>query len=260
MIGLLYKDFVMIRGKKMAWILGIVTLAFIVLRVIFSGSRAPSDMIVYDDNGNVVNALDIFFVTAVISLMIICVGTVINASVMRICSADEKNKTRAYLFSGPLTRRGYVASKYLFVLGLTLSLLALSGFWAFFCKTFMTTNSTNDGFMKIINSFAVPFYCFALVIAALELPVFLLLGRDKAMLVKIGLIMLIGMFVIAYLLFGDLDVFEKIDFDRITRWIAEHVHLLKRMNIIAPIVGLIAMGISFGITALLYGRKERDFT
>ncbi len=58
--GLLYKDFVAIRGKKLILITGIALILFTILRVAFPGSREITGFMATNDDGEVLNMIDAF--------------------------------------------------------------------------------------------------------------------------------------------------------------------------------------------------------
>lgn len=59
--GLLYKDFVAAKGKKLVWILVIATIVFTVLRMLFPGTAAFEDLVATTEDGKTVNMLDSLF-------------------------------------------------------------------------------------------------------------------------------------------------------------------------------------------------------
>ena len=62
--GLMYKDFVAIKGKRICIILLSALALLCILRVIFPGSMAEGlEMVFVNDQGIRINALDLMFVT-----------------------------------------------------------------------------------------------------------------------------------------------------------------------------------------------------
>ena len=62
----------------------------------------------------------------------------------------------------------------------------------------------------------------ALILAGCDLRMFIVHGRDKAMMVKISVELGVGLFVVGYLFFGDLTVLEKLDLEKIIEWCKDH--------------------------------------
>jgi hypothetical protein len=81
-------------------------------------------------------------------------------------------------------------------------------------------------------------------------------GREKAMIVKVSFLMLCGFFVIGFLLFGDLSVFNRIDIEKVMIWTATHAKGIKLFTRLFP-VGVLAMffGSCF-LTSVAYEKKR----
>ncbi|MCR5702144.1 MAG: ABC-2 transporter permease [Lachnospiraceae bacterium] len=259
MAGLLYKDFAEIKGKKLSLILLLLTVAFMVLRVAFPGSDNIADLMIEDNESSPVNLIDDFFILAV-GFQMFYLNYIINYSVSRICTADEKNKIRGYLFSCPLKKNTYIASKYIFIGIMTYVCFSLYMIWSVSCGAYILTDSVKSiDFLNVFNAFAAPFFSLSLLIAGIELPMFLLFGRDRAMFIKIGFIMFLAMLVIGYILFGDLSIFEKIDFERIIAWADAHAFELMLVNILLPLITVLLYYGSYRLTVAFYERKEREY-
>ena len=67
--GLLYKDFISVKGKLNVWIMVVLTILFLVLRVQFPGTEDLKGFIVENDAGEMVNILDTFFVMGEIIIL-----------------------------------------------------------------------------------------------------------------------------------------------------------------------------------------------
>ena len=258
MTGLLYKDFTSIRGKKLVFILFIATASFLLLRLMFPGTREIPSFMAVDNTGSPVNLIDTFFVFAC-AVFLIEINYVINKAVSTICRTDEKNKIRGFLFSCPLKKNTYIASKYTFIGIMTYVFLSLYMIWSVSCNAFVVAGNVNEDLLSLFNSFAVTFFSLSLLLAGIELSMFLLLGRDRAMLIKIGIIMFVAMLMIGYLLFGNLIIFENIDFDKITAWANAHVFEIMLMNILSPIIAVLLYYGSYRLTTAIYERKEREY-
>ena len=61
MLGLLYKDFTAVKGKKFLVFVAAMTLLFVVLRVAFPGTAELEGFMAMDQDGNEVNIIDAFF-------------------------------------------------------------------------------------------------------------------------------------------------------------------------------------------------------
>jgi hypothetical protein len=105
----------------------------------------------------------------------------------------------------------------------------------------------------------IEFFSLAFIGASIEFPVFVAFGKEKGQMIKTAILEVIACFVAAYLFFGDLSVFEKLDIDLIIAWAETHVFALMLMSVISPLLTLSIYYISFRISARIYERKERDY-
>ena len=111
--GLLYKDFISVNkiGKiKLTWLMAALTIIYIVLRMVFPGTADIPELMIKYGQGEMVNFLDIFFVSF-LALWIITGLGIINGFIGKIVDGDDKNKIRGYISSMPLSKSTYVASK-----------------------------------------------------------------------------------------------------------------------------------------------------
>ena len=257
--GLLYKDFTSISGRRLSSILILLTAGFMILRVIYQGSSILTpDLMAIDEAGNSVSMIDFFFILAC-ELLLVSLNGMINSMVSKICISDEKNKIRGYLFACPLKKSSYIASKYVFIIIMTYAFISIYMIWSIVCMAFLLPGGRNEDSLSLLNTIAVPFFCLSLLNAAIELPAFLLLGRDRAMMIKIGIWMFIAMLLIGYLLFGDLDVFENLDLAKILAWANAHQFELLLTNTLFPVMTALLYYGSYRLTAALYERKEHNY-
>ena len=76
--------------------------------------------------------------------------------------------------------------------------------------------------------------------------------------IKTGILEVLAWFAVAFLFFGNLDVLEIIDFNRIIEWAKTHSFALMFMAVISPLITLCVYYISFRISVRIYERKERE--
>lgn len=252
--GLLYKDFVAIRGKRFIWILVLLTIIFVALRMIFPGNTIFFNLGSVTENGVNVNLLDTYFLLG--EFLVIWMGCYYtNDLASKILQYDQKDKIRGYLFSMPVKKSTYVASKYIFI-GITAYV-----FFSFYEIWHIISLSTMGDELSInlsyvIASFAIPFMCFTLFVTAIELPMFLLMGKEKAKMIKVGFILFISFLVLWYLLFGDLSLVENWDLENLVNWVDAHGFLLTFLSIISPVITVAFSYVSYRIAIFFYGRRE----
>lgn len=251
--GLLYKDFVSVSGKKIVAITTIATVIYMILRVVFPGMGASNDWIVENDFGETVNMIDLYFVMVYMIFLILAVCS-INSFVGKIVTDDKKHKIMNYLDAMPLEKNAYVASKFIFIgicAYVTFSLLTV---WGVSCMAFCE-ESFALAFAQLGNGFTLMFVSLVLLSAAIELPMFILLGKEKAMLIKTALWLVLAMFVLGFMMFGDLVWLQSVvNIQRIIKWGENHETVVTLSNIFS-VVGVLAIYfISYKITCFFAGK------
>ena len=252
--GLLYKDFISVKGKTNVWTMIILTLVYIVLRRLFPGTADMKGFLVENDAGEIINILDTFFVMGE-CIILICGVYFINAWCSKIVMSDEKNRIRGYLSSMPLNKKSYVASKYIFI-GITAYVIfSLYMIWHVVDLAFM-----REGYMKevsyLLSGFALTIVSFMLFSAAVEIPLYFLLGKGKAKMVEVVFWMFWGFLALGFLLFGDLKLVENWDIGVAIQWANAHEFELTMFSVVSPMIVLVLYYVSYGITAHFYARKE----
>ena len=248
--GLLYKDFVAIRGKRLVITLTVLTCIFTALRLLFSDAGAFPKFQLINDDGDVFFFMDLLFWQG--EAMLLWLGGLFCLTFSaQILQCDEKNKTGHYLSALPFSKNTYIASKYVFC-GICLYVfLSLYEIWHVVATGFMKEGIVLD-FSYMFSGMALPFLGIVMLILTIELPLFLLLGREVAKVIKNGAALCIGLAVIAYLLFGDLNVFARFDFHLIMTWMEAHSFEMFLISLLTPPVTLGLYYVSYRGTVRFY--------
>jgi|GEM_PF-1635304 len=280
MAGLLYKDFVAIKGKFLVTALLLLTVLFLILRLCIAGGDIAvtengiptvqsEETGVQNDNVGITEAamvddaemtgfifdtvLAMLIVSLEIGLAVVPVSTMMNI----ILRTDEKNKTRAWIETLPMKKNAYIASKYLFF-GIVyyggISLLAL---WISIFVSNSGANMLTD-FMNVNMQGILILFTAELIVVAIELPILLTAGTKKGMMVKRIVLMLILVALFAYLLFGDLSIFEHLDLYAILQWCEQNQVLVTLISIGLPIAAGILYWLSYIVTCRLNRNREVD--
>lgn len=252
--GLLYKDFVSVKGKTNVWTMIILTIVYMVLRRLFPGTADMKGFLVENDVGEIINILDTFFVMG--ECIVLTYGVYfINAWSSKIVMSDEKNRIRGYLSSMPLNKKSYVASKYIFIGVTAYVVFSLYIIWHVVDLAFI-----REGYMKEVSYFlsgsALTVVSFMLFSAAVEIPLYFLLGKGKAKMVEVGFWMFWGFLALGFLLFGDLKLVENWDMGVAIQWANAHEFEFTMVSVLSPIIVVVIYYISYRITAHFYERKE----
>lgn len=252
--GLLYKDFVSINGKKLVWILIIGTVLFFGLRVAFPGTMNQEAFLTMTEDGQEMNLLDYLFFS-IFACCIIGILGLMNGWVAKIVDGDTKNKIRGYISSLPLEKNAYIASKYLFIAISAYVFLSFEMMWGVICNAFCGEGVSSE-LMAAICSFIPPLICLVLLSAAIELPLFILLGVQKAKLIKIAVVMGIGFVIVGFLLFGNLNwISENFNILAFMNWYETHTFEVAFLTILSPVITLALYYVSYRITCFFSNRE-----
>lgn len=252
MLGLLYKDFIAIKGKRLCLFLALGTVLFIILRVILNGEATIDIAMAIDDKGEKANFLDLSFFPLVEFLVLTLSVFFANRLSRNVMGFDERNKIKSYISAMPVKKRSYVTSKYIFVGAFVLASFLLFLLIHFVNIRFSYTKVISEMMYKI----SVPLICIIVFIFALELPFYIFKGVEKAMLLKIAIVMTIGLALMGFIFFGNLEVFRNFNIITIAQWFDRHNITGKLVKTVTPCAACIAYIVSYLFTAARYDKKE----
>ena len=257
MSGLLYKDYAAVRGRRIVTILIALSVAYLVLRISFPGNAAGDGVLLTNDKGETANMIDLLFFLG--EFCILFSGSYyVNRLASKLVEFDEKNKIRGYLMSMPLRKKTYVAAKFVFIGIAAAFVYGLYLVWHFAGLAFMGNDGLAANMSKAFFKVSPIFLSVVLFFTAIELGLFIILGRARAMRFKIALVMALGIAALTYLLFGDLDVFSKWDLSIITKALEAYRTRVILVSVVVVILAAATFLLSMFITSGLYEKKE-DF-
>ncbi len=263
MSGLLYKNFVAVKGRQVVWILVSLTALFLILRLCLPGgdilvlengyvdqSVTDNDMLGFISDTGLACLLGGMEVTLFLVPISVWLGN--------LRKADEKNRTWKLMQVLPLPSYAYVASWYLFFGIVYYIVLSVMELWnMIFCAN-AGKNILQEA-MSLNASVLLIFLSAALLILAIELPVFLLLGSKKGVMLKRLLLLLFLLAAFTYLLFGDLSVWSGFDLYALTHWLQKHMIWLVALESGMPVLAVGAYVGSCFLTCRRYARREVEF-
>ncbi|MBP5528793.1 MAG: ABC-2 transporter permease [Lachnospiraceae bacterium] len=253
--GLLYKDFVSVKGKAVSVIILITVLLFLLFRVIFPGNVYNEFFSARTETGEVVNIVDTFFVMS-LPVFLYTFLMLISIAFNKTITYDEKSKIRAYLLSLPIDKKKYVASKYIFVGILTYAFLSVYMILNVISDAFTGDVGSIVDFSNLCTALALPGMSLALFMNAVDIPVNLLFGRAKAVTIQTSFWLTVGFIAVALFLFGDLTVLDRWDLIKLVEWIDTHAFEATLVSVLSPVISLLFFYVSYRITAFFYVRKE----
>lgn len=254
--GLLYKDFVSIdriNKIRLTWVIATYSILFLILRIVFPGTKEFQDSMIMIEDGSVINLFDIFFIMAYVPFIILPMSFM---SVSKLMSNDEKNKIGNYLNSMPFDKNTYVASKYVFI-GISAYLIMSFGYiLGIGCIAFCKEGLLQD-IAVMVNSFLVSIISIVLFLAGIELPLYIGVGKEKAMRAMVVFWTTIAFIVIGFLMFGDLSTVSDWDIAVFMDFVEDHKSEVLIFQSLEPVIILGLYFVSYLISCRLYRRKER---
>ena len=156
----------------------------------------------------------------------------------------------------PLDKKKYVASKYIFVGILTYVFLSLYYILLVINNAFMSDVERLVNSANLCMAIAVPSMCLVLIMHMVDIPVNLLFGNVKARTFQTIFWLMVGFAVVAFFLFGDLEILDKWDFLKLIEWADKHAFELTVVSILSPVISIFFFWLSYKITVFFYERKE----
>ena len=256
--GLMYKDFVAIKGKRICIILLSAIAILCILRMIFPGSLAEGlEMISENDQGIRINTLDLMFVMPYICIIfsIVCF---IDMWCARLSEADEScSRIKNYVYSLPVSANSYVASKYVFITIATYVLISLLSITGIVLAAFAEEGYVLD-ILRMFEVMVLPVTSLLILVASIELPLYILIGREKGNLVKVAISLLLVFVLIGFMLFADMSWLSEREefFNEFFNWFMKYKTEVTMVSYLTPIADLIILYISYGITVFFKARQE----
>ena len=256
--GLMYKDFVAIKGKRICIILLSFIALLCILRMIFPGSLAEGlEMVFVNDQGIRINTLDLMFVMPYICIIfsIVCF---LDMWCARLSEADEScSRIKNYVSSLPVSANSYVASKYVFIAIATYVLISLLSITGIVLAAFAEAGYVLD-ILRMFEVMVLPVTSLLILIASIELPLYILFGREKGNLVKVAISLLLVFVLIGFMLFADMSWLSEKDkfFVNFFNWFMKYQTEVTLASYLTPIIDLILFYISYRITVYFKARQE----
>lgn len=238
MAGLLYKDFKAIKGHYYI-------ISFIVITI----------FLIFSEIFGVNEEIDVLVGMCLSVIPLVLLGMLVAKVEVGIIAADETKNAKLYLLSLPVSSKDYIASKYWFMLIGHYIVLSVSMLWSITYQIQVVDEWMNELVVNII-SLLPPIICGSICLVAIELPFLVLAGSKKGEMIKTAILLatMLGMFV--FLLFGDLTILDALDLKKFFEYIEEHIDILFKIQIFAPVISLILYYCSYVITCNIFERRE----
>ncbi|MCR5523630.1 MAG: ABC-2 transporter permease [Clostridia bacterium] len=215
MKGLLYKDFLLMKGKLILTALAAVLLLILVFRFAVAGVKLEFTVENMEDVTGVLksgvdagnNALSVSLQLIDVSVIILMIMTV-PYLISYIFTRDEKTNNGNYLLSLPVSKKQYVASKYILVLIMHYIFYSVS---QLILIIDMSRENASSKIADTVQTILLPLFLVSMLIAVFELPVMISQGVEKAKQKWSYIFIAIFMLIIPAVLFVNPDFIARAD-------------------------------------------------
>ena len=155
----------------------------------------------------------------------------------------------------PIKPKDYVKSKYLFVF---ISYYVVWAIAALFLSTCLM-GCREEPLKQMLSNVRelLPVVTGGLLfVPALEMPFFIGLGVQKGNQLKVGIIVVLFFCLMAWFLFGDLTVLDRIGLDVLFQYFQKHKTVLSTMQIVLPVSSAAVLYLSYRISVRIFCKKE----
>jgi len=257
MKGLLYKEFLVIRGRIILLGTGIALLAFLMLRIAFPGAN----LIVRE--GEELSSIPVGYMydtwLSKFALLLPVVGIAMLTPLIKLLTENgRKRKERAYTMALPLPADSAVKAKYITFAGcVVLFLCASAAMHGIYFINAGKNQATDEAllFLKLQPGL----FAVVLLIGALEMFAYLGLGKRKGDALLILLLVPLALVLVWCLFFIDPKEFSRFDIGAILRFYRKHKTLVRVLGavLIAGSAGLYYL--SFRIVRKMELNQKAEF-
>ena len=157
----------------------------------------------------------------------------------------------------PVSANSYVASKYVFVTIATYVLISLLSITGIVLAAFAEEGYVLD-ILRMFEVMVLPVTSLLILVASIELPLYILIGREKGNLVKVAIALLFVFVLIGFMLFADMNwLSEKEQFlVKFLNWYTKYQTEVTIASYLTPVIDLVILYLSYRITVFFKARQE----
>ena len=239
MLGLLYKDFIAVKGKIILIFLAVQFVLFALMRFSLTNDAV----------------MDSMFVALLYPIYGVSAMVITGTYTVSLLKTDEGKKQKQYFLSLPIDKKQYVASKFLF---LAILFYILQSTFIFQIQVCFVNVVSEDAakYAPAMQALMLGLFLICLVVCGVDLLFYFGLGVDKAKRVIDGLFFVLLFVVVVYFLFGDLSLVEKLNVMSILEYIEEHQEIMFALQILPPLLGCLLYYICYLGSVKLFERRE----
>lgn len=249
MMGLLYKDFLCIKGKIMAWLLAIQFMIVAITRIVLRNGGIEADVIIF------------IMYTSMIGIAFMCIIGMVDTSLMKM---ERQETVRRYTFSLPVSKRQYVLGKYLFLLIMLYAVLSLGILESMVCQLFCSEGMGHiidvEGMsmrmlFQMFQQLLIPISGIILFVCGIEFAFMFLFGAEHGIQVKEGLFLLLFFGAMVNAMFGKLPDGES-GFIKLCAYMMEHPEQTMYLSSLPLILGGLVYWLSYLLSVHKFEKRE----
>ena len=257
MKGLLYKEFLIVRGKNILLGIGIALAAFLMLRIAFPGADAVAA------EGTEAASLPVGYMFDALFMgfggVIMMLGIIMLTPLVKMLTGNgRKRKERTYTMALPLPADSAVKAKYITFFGWVVIMLgsAAAVLGLYFINA--GNNHATDQVIVFLKIMPVLF-AFIMAVGSIEMFAYLGLGKRKGDALLILLLVPIALVLVWCLFFVDLNALSKLDVGAVLKFYRNHKTFVRILSavLIACAVGLYYL--SFRIVRRMELTRKAEF-
>ena len=157
----------------------------------------------------------------------------------------------------PVSANSYVASKYVFITIATYVLISLLSITGIVLAAFAEAGYVLD-ILRMFEVMVLPVTSLLILVASIELPLYILIGREKGNLVKVAIALLLVFVLIGFMLFADMSWLSEKEtfFVKFFNWYMKNQTEIALASYLSPVIDLILFYLSYRITVFFKARQE----
>ena len=245
MAGLLYKDFISIKGKKLTVTYMVIFAVIIIMRLLMPSVFLLDEGIDVEMADMIADAL---YWAAGMLMFIMIFGTFTVACSSKLVE-DDKTRGRVidYYSSLPVKKNQYIASHYIFIGIMAYAVFSFTIIW-YIVGSSLSKAEMFASLWSVTFPLVLSYVLFGIVCAAIDLGSFISLGTSKGKVIKIAMFMLLGTAILWFIFFGDVESVKNMDLKMIVNWMMAHQFELSLVETIGPFIALAVYYLSYRIS------------
>jgi hypothetical protein len=245
MPGLLYKDFVSVKGKKLIVNYLAIFAVILIMRFLLPHVFLRIEGIDMEMADRLADALYwcsgmVFFIMMFGTFTVACSSKLVE---------DDKTRGRVidYYSSLPVKKNQYIASHYIFIGIMAYVIFSFTMIW--YVVGSSLNNSDNTSPLWSVTPATVLLYVyFGIVCVAIDLAAYISLGTSKGKVVRVALTMLLATAFLWFFFFGDAESVKNFSMDMVVDWMTAHQFEFSLFEVTGPFAAIAIYYLSYRIS------------